>query len=212
MRRFSIMLVALCAVSGVRAEWGHGLIGECKDTMVPSVQQGGLDCSKVPECCSKCEKPKAAASAKEVSAPQAFLDKPAVNAKDDLAQTFKNAKVESVGDEVKLTFSDKLFFTSGSAELNPAAKTEIASLAAWLKQNTGKNIRIEGHTDSLGDPGKNQTLSDKRARVVASVLESDGVSASRVRSVGYGETKPVAKNGSEQGRQANRRVEVFIAK
>ena len=69
---------------------------------------------------------------------------------------------------------------------------------------------VEGHTDSTGSDAYNQTLSENRARTVANYLSSQGVSAARIRSQGFGETMPVADNATEDGRRRNRRVEIKI--
>ncbi|MNJ02860.1 Outer membrane porin F precursor [compost metagenome] len=69
---------------------------------------------------------------------------------------------------------------------------------------------VEGHTDSVGPDAYNQKLSQRRADAVKQVLVQDGVEASRVSSVGYGESRPVADNSTAEGRAVNRRVEAQV--
>jgi outer membrane protein OmpA-like peptidoglycan-associated protein len=71
-------------------------------------------------------------------------------------------------------------------------------------------IDVYGHTDSTGSDTYNQALSERRARAVADYLISRGVGYARIRSQGFGEPQPIASNDSEQGRSANRRVEIKI--
>jgi outer membrane protein OmpA-like peptidoglycan-associated protein len=83
-------------------------------------------------------------------------------------------------------------------------------VAQSLNQYPDSLIDVYGHTDSTGSDAYNQALSERRARAVADYLTSRGVSYSRIRSQGFGETQPVASNDTEAGRSANRRVEIKI--
>lgn len=73
-------------------------------------------------------------------------------------------------------------------------------------------VRVEGHTDSIASEAYNQTLSERRAEAVADWLAAHGVDRQRLRTVGWGESRPVATNDTPSGRQQNRRVEVIIEK
>jgi outer membrane protein OmpA-like peptidoglycan-associated protein len=79
-----------------------------------------------------------------------------------------------------------------------------------LNQYPQTNILIAGHTDSTGSESHNQQLSERRAEAVKNALMSNGVSPMRMRTVGYGESRPIADNNTEAGRQLNRRVEITI--
>ncbi|MNT90758.1 Outer membrane porin F precursor [compost metagenome] len=79
-----------------------------------------------------------------------------------------------------------------------------------MKQYPQTTTVVEGHTDSVGPDAYNQKLSQRRADAVKQVLVQDGVEASRVSSVGYGESRPVADNGTAEGRAVNRRVEAQV--
>ena len=217
MKKLGIAFVAALALAGsAHSEWGHGLGYECKDSKIPRVLQGGWDCGagQAPLKVVPIQKSVQAAPKTTAQKPveQAKAVPAAAASSEDLSAAFQNAKVESSGNEVKLTFSDKLFFASGSATLTPGAQAEISKLAKWLNDHPGRAVRIEGHTDSVGEAAKNQKLSDRRAQAVLKSLAKDGVQSQRVKAIGFGETKPVASNATEDGRRANRRVEVFIAK
>lgn len=109
-----------------------------------------------------------------------------------------------------VTLGDVLFEV-GRAELRPQAAREIDRLAEALRQETGRRVEIEGHTDSTGSEGLNQQLSERRAEAVREALISRGVEPSRVIARGLGEGTPVATNDTASGRALNRRVEVVIS-
>jgi outer membrane protein OmpA-like peptidoglycan-associated protein len=105
----------------------------------------------------------------------------------------------------------KVTFAFNSAELTPAAAENLNKLGQALKSDglAPYCFRIEGHADAVGGEGYNQALSEKRAGTVVHYLSGRlGVDAERLIAVGYGETKPVADNDTEEGRQRNRRVQV----
>ena len=108
-----------------------------------------------------------------------------------------------------LTLGDVLFET-GKANLLPGAMSTISKLSAFLKENQSKTLLIEGHTDSRGSDSYNMELSRNRAYSVRNALLDLGVDSNRMNTAGYGESKPIADNGSESGRQQNRRVEIVI--
>ena len=79
-----------------------------------------------------------------------------------------------------------------------------------LKQFDKTVVEVAGHTDSTGSEQYNQSLSERRAATVAQYLEAKGVATQRILTVGMGESRPVADNGTPEGRQANRRVEITM--
>lgn len=136
-----------------------------------------------------------------------------------VAKVGKFPKVESLK-PVKscgtvITLQDGVLFDFGKYDLRPEAKATLAKLATVFNQAKVPAAQINGHTDSIGDDAFNQDLSEKRASAVAAQLKADGVSAN-LETHGYGKTQPVADNtnadGSDNpaGRQANRRVEIYI--
>ena len=121
--------------------------------------------------------------------------------------------VESCG--TTITLEDGVLFDFGKSDIRPEAAATLKNLAEVLTNAKVPLAHIYGHTDSIGDDASNQTLSEERAAAVVSELKKDGVTAT-LDSQGFGESKPVAPNtnadGSDNpaGRQANRRVEIFI--
>jgi outer membrane protein OmpA-like peptidoglycan-associated protein len=79
-----------------------------------------------------------------------------------------------------------------------------------LKDNPTVRIEISGHTDNVGKPSDNMALSNNRAKAVVSYLISKGITAQRLAAKGYGETKPVADNKTEEGKAKNRRTELKV--
>ncbi|HEX2963100.1 MAG: OmpA family protein [Ignavibacteria bacterium] len=135
-----------------------------------------------------------------------YMDRQAEEMRKDL----EGARVERVGEGIKITFPSGILFATNKYDLQPAAKDDIQRLAKILKKYADTNVLIEGHTDSDGSDAYNQTLSEKRASSVASFAEQLGVATSRITTKGYGESQPVATNDSPEGKQANRRVEVAV--
>lgn len=105
---------------------------------------------------------------------------------------------------------NNIFFDTNSATLKPESKAELDKLVAFIKSNAIAKIEVGGHTDNVGDDKSNQTLSENRAKAVYDYLIKSGIEALRLTSKGYGETKPVADNTSEDGRAKNRRTEITI--
>lgn len=108
-----------------------------------------------------------------------------------------------------LVFQSDVLFASGSAELT--SPENFDNVATFVADNfPGSVIQVRGHTDSVGDPGSNQSLSEARAQAVAGYLVSIGVDSPEVTSIGFGETQPMALEDTEEGKALNRRVEVVL--
>ena len=99
-------------------------------------------------------------------------------------------------------------FDTGKSDIKPEMQGTIDQIIALLKDNEDLNVSIEGHTDNVGQPAANKTLSEQRAKSVMKAVVEGGVDASRVSAVGWGQERPVADNRSEDGRAKNRRVEI----
>lgn len=108
-----------------------------------------------------------------------------------------------------ISMSDILFET-GKADLTPDLKTSLAKISGILMVFKTSNVIIEGHTDNTGSEELNQKLSFMRATNVRNFMIEQGVSKSRLKAVGYGFTKPIADNETEEGRKKNRRVDLVI--
>lgn len=104
----------------------------------------------------------------------------------------------------------KITFEPGSAEIDPSADGVMTALATVLKQCPALPVEIAGHTDSQGTERNNKTLSQQRAEAVLAALKEDGVDVAAMSAMGYGEEKPIADNGDEEGREANRRIEFTL--
>lgn len=132
------------------------------------------------------------------------------------AAKIESAKVEEVTDAnglkaVKATFDSGLLFASSKAVLSAASKNDLAKFATMLKNNSGCQVDVYGHTDSTGNEGINQPLSNQRAQSVVNYLVSCGVPRSQFANVvGKSSSQPVADNSTAAGRQANRRVELYL--
>ena len=135
-----------------------------------------------------------------------YMDRQAADMKKDL----QNAKIERVGEGIKITFDSGILFETNKSDLQSQAKENIGKLAAILNKYPDTNILVEGHTDSTGSTEYNQKLSERRAASVATYAEGLGVTASRFTTIGYGETQPIVSNSTAEGRQQNRRVEIAI--
>ncbi|MBS0241680.1 MAG: OmpA family protein [Proteobacteria bacterium] len=101
-----------------------------------------------------------------------------------------------------------ILFETGSASLRPETKSLIVDIAATLKNNPSWRLLINGHTDSIGGESYNMKLSSERAAAVKNELVAGGIAVDRLQSQGLGEAKPVADNGTLEGRARNRRVEL----
>ena len=99
-------------------------------------------------------------------------------------------------------------FETGKSDIKPESKPIVDQIVAMLKQNPDLKVSVEGHTDNVGSDKSNKTLSENRAKSVMTALISGGIEKSRLSSKGWGATKPIADNSTEDGRYKNRRVEI----
>ena len=101
-------------------------------------------------------------------------------------------------------------YPTASAEILPSSEYILEELIGFLKENPTVKIRIEGHTDSRGNAAENTVLSNDRANTVKAYLESHGIASGRLSAQGFGPSKPLATNDTEEGRAQNRRTEFVI--
>ena len=99
-------------------------------------------------------------------------------------------------------------FDVNKATIRPESKPVVDQVAQMLKENPAIKVSIEGHTDSTGDPKKNRTLSEDRAKAVQAAIVAQGIDAKRLATAGWGQEKPIADNKTEDGKAKNRRVEL----
>jgi len=135
-----------------------------------------------------------------------YMDRQAAEIEKDI----EGARVERIGEGIKITFDSGILFDVNKADLQSAARENLAQLSDILKKYEDTNILIEGHTDSDGTDEYNLQLSERRARSVSGFLAEREVVLTRMSIVGYGEAQPMADNATVEGKQANRRVEIAI--
>jgi outer membrane protein OmpA-like peptidoglycan-associated protein len=123
----------------------------------------------------------------------------------------EGANIQRNADLLAVTFKSDVLFDTGSAALKAGSYDEMTRVAQVLNQYPETTIMIAGHTDSTGSETQNQQLSERRAMAVKNALSGQGVDPARMSAVGYGESKPIADNNTESGRQTNRRVAITIA-
>jgi outer membrane protein OmpA-like peptidoglycan-associated protein len=119
-------------------------------------------------------------------------------------------RVVREGDNIRLVMPGNITFATDRYEVRPEFYATIESVAIVLKEYNKTNIRIAGHTDSVGSDSYNQTLSEQRANSVGQLMISYGIMPGRVQTSGYGKRYPLASNDTADGRQANRRVELEL--
>lgn len=121
------------------------------------------------------------------------------------------ADASSLNDEINKSGHVAVYgihFDTGKAVILPDSENILGEIVKMLQQNADLKLRVEGHTDNQGNAAANQLLSEKRAQAVVAWLTAHGIPAARLSSKGLGQTKPLADNGSEDGRTQNRRVEL----
>jgi len=105
---------------------------------------------------------------------------------------------------------DNVLFDFEQSSLRSEAHDTVSKAVAYLNANPERNALVEGHTDHTGDEQYNHGLSLKRSESVRDALISQGISTTRIKTAGLGETSPIADNSSLAGRQTNRRVEIIF--
>ena len=129
---------------------------------------------------------------------------------EELAMEIPGARVERVGEGIVVTFDSGLLFAYDSDAIQGAARENLTNLAESLRKYSDTDVLIVGHTDATGSDSYNQGLSGRRASSAATFLSSQGITRTRVKTAGRGETEPIESNESAEGRAQNRRVEVVI--
>lgn len=114
------------------------------------------------------------------------------------------------GDNLVLDLPSSITFAVDSSNIDSQFQNTLVQVASTLNQYPNTYVDVLGHTDSTGTDQYNQALSERRANAVAGYLGSQGVNPARIATLGYGESQPKASNSTEEGRAANRRVEIRI--
>lgn len=132
----------------------------------------------------------------------------------DAAEALIDAVLENDApvEEAKALILENVFFATGSADLKPESKTELGKLITVLTDHKEAKIQINGHTDNVGDAGKNKALSNDRAKAVFDYLVAQGIAADRLTFKGLGDAEPIAPNDTDDGKRRNRRTDFIIVK
>ena len=135
-----------------------------------------------------------------------YMDKQA----EEMQRDLEGARIERVGEGIMITFDSGILFDFDKSSLKAEARTNLDKLAVILNKYADTDLLVDGHTDSKGSDNYNLTLSQSRAQSVANYLANLQVASTRMTLHGYGESRPIATNDTEEGRALNRRVEVGI--
>lgn len=130
--------------------------------------------------------------------------------KQQMAGTGVEVALDPRTNDINLVMPSNITFDTDKTYIKPTFTNTLDKLAATMNEYGQTTVVIMGHTDSVGDAGYNQGLSERRAFSVASYLNNRGVSSHRISTVGYGESQPIADNNTEYGKAQNRRVEIKI--
>ena len=118
--------------------------------------------------------------------------------------------VAAIGGALRLNLDSSVLFDTGKHELKEEASGSLEELLEAIREIPKGMIIVEGHTDNVGDPNSNQSLSERRAATVSSYLKEHLIGSYTYETRGFGESRPLADNTSEEGRQTNRRVEILV--
>ena len=124
--------------------------------------------------------------------------------------TNSGVQVAREGNNIRLVMPNSITFSTNKSNLNNSIYNTLDSVAKVLTEFNETDLEVGGHTDSTGSDSHNLALSQERARSVANYLSQRNIPRSRLRTVGYGEKRPIADNSTENGRAENRRAELLI--
>ncbi len=140
----------------------------------------------------------------------AYMSRQAKQIEQDMAGTGVEVKQDPQTGNIDLVMPGNVTFANDDATINPAFYANLNQLARTMMNYNQTTIVVSGHTDSNGSDAYNLNLSQRRALSVKNYLVGQGVPASRIQTLGYGESSPIADNSTEYGRSQNRRVELTI--
>jgi OOP family OmpA-OmpF porin len=212
----------LAALNGCPDKDGDGIADKddaCPDTAGLAAFQGCPDTDRdgIADKDDKC--PTVAGPKSNGGCPILDADKDGVNDKDDDCPTVAGPASNKGCPEVTAetikqlnAYGKTILFDSGKSTFKNQSYTVLQSIGDILKEYPNSNFMIEGHTDSDGSNQLNQTLSENRAAAVKNYLIEKGIAAERLKSTGFGETKPIDTNKTAKGKANNRRVEVSLIK
>jgi outer membrane protein OmpA-like peptidoglycan-associated protein len=138
----------------------------------------------------------------------AYMDKQEAELNQELKGS--GVEVQRQGDNINLNMPGGITFDTGRTNIKSNFNPVLDDIANVLVKYPETTIEVQGHTDNVGSDADNLRLSELRAQSVASSLISRGVASSRIKTIGFGESMPIASNNTPAGREANRRVEIKI--
>jgi len=139
-----------------------------------------------------------------------MMDKQEAEMRQALADS-EAAAIRREGNLLEISLKGDVTFDTDSAIVRPGLYSEIDRIANILIKYPNTVIQVEGHTDSTGTESYNMDLSARRAEAVKNILVNKGVEPSRILTLAFGESKPIASNDYDYGRAQNRRVEIKVA-
>lgn len=186
--------------------------GECVRTINWTAEAA----AQVAECQDKPAKPKVAAKPAPVAAAPvaaAVVDSDGDGVPDNADKcpgSPSDKPVDADGCTIVSVVLEDVRFELNSSALTPSSNASLDKVADAMNEYPDLRIEIQAHTDSMGEAAYNQSLSEKRAVSVRDYLVAAGIASDRMEVKGYGESKPIADNGTREGRAQNRRVELKV--
>lgn len=138
-----------------------------------------------------------------------YMDRQEQALRDELVGSGVQVKRTEEG-QIELIMPGNITFDVNSSDVSDTFLPTLSSVAKVLKEYENTLVTIGGHTDSTGSEEYNQLLSEQRATAVANIILQEGIVVERVAATGYGESRPIADNGTAEGRAENRRVEITL--
>lgn len=205
LRTAELLTAVLAATNGGRVDEGTASKIVMQDRKIANLEgeldKAGADANAMSEAMANQNRSLTAAQA------AINMQKSLENARSEF--TKEEADVFQQGDQLVIRLKS-MNFPSGRAEVPAASLPVLSKVKDVATGLNAKEVRVEGHTDSLGSAQVNQSLSEKRAQSIEKYLETNGVSSAAIESVGYGFEKPIASNKTKTGRAMNRRVDIII--
>ena len=187
--------------------------GECVRTINWTPEAALEECGDGTVKADKAEPAPAAAAVAAVPAVAAPADSDGdgvIDDKDKCPGSPSDRPVDKNGCTIESVVLKNVNFESNSSELTAGSNESLDKAVAAMNKYDELRIEIQAHTDSMGEAAYNQSLSEKRANSVRDYMIAKGIAADRMVAKGYGETKPIADNGTRDGRAENRRVELKV--
>jgi outer membrane protein OmpA-like peptidoglycan-associated protein len=209
MKRLAVVFLAALAGCATEGPLGHRETG----TMIGAAAGGAIGAIAYDRNRTKGALIGAVGGALAGGAVGRYMDDQKRDLEKNLREEIKlgQARVDKLpNDVVRVTMTNQTAFETNSADIKSGFHSTMDKLADVMVRYGKTTLSVVGHTDDVGSNEYNQRLSERRAQSVAQYLEQKRVNALRLAIAGKGETQPIASNGTEGGRQSNRRVEIYV--